>query len=68
MYILPKLHTCEKCGYECKYSPHDPFAAPTFEWVETTGEHGDQLITQIICPKCYINFLTSHCGLMKPTR
>lgn len=61
MYILPRQYECQKCGFECKYGPHDSHAV-----FIVSGDPICPKCYEELCPKCYEEFLRAHCGVMVP--
>jgi hypothetical protein len=57
MYILPSPYKCQKCGFECEYSPHETHPAPV---VHTNFG------PVISCPKCWMEWLKENLGEMNP--
>lgn len=65
MYLLPRPYVCEKCGFEGRYSPHNPYPAPVLLRTEER-DTGPVEIEEPVCTKCYADFLRAHCGVMRP--
>jgi DNA-directed RNA polymerase subunit RPC12/RpoP len=56
MYILPATYKCNRCGYECEYSPHQHHYAPT------VAVNADSLVA---CPRCWLEWLRQNIGEME---
>jgi predicted RNA-binding Zn-ribbon protein involved in translation (DUF1610 family) len=57
MYLVPQAYRCPKCGFECKYSPHDLHPAPV---VQIRGREF------VVCPSCYRTWILETFVSMDP--